>query len=71
MLKFTDKESQISPCIASKARYALGYKDFPNNKGECTSKYWERVIDTFGKNNNLNEIQIKNAKGMYGQIFNR
>lgn len=70
MLVFIDNGSQISPCIASKARYALGYKILPKNIKKCTRGYWTRVITTFGVNNNLNEEQVNNAVAMYDQIFN-
>ena len=48
MLMFHNTQTQISPCIASKARYAINLKNIqPENTKKCFFQYWERVIDTY------------------------
>jgi hypothetical protein len=71
MLVFTDSGKQVSPCIASKARYALGTKiNIPTNTKLCSKNYWERVIETIcNKHPNLT-VNQQSAKEMYNQIFN-
>ena len=48
MLTFIDGK-QISPCIASKAKYALGLKKVePNNCKSCSRFYWEKTVKRIG-----------------------
>lgn len=68
---FSDNKKQISPCVASKARYALGYNKGYNNKKHCTENYWNRVIRTLGEINNLSEEKIQKGIGMYNEIFKK
>jgi len=50
-----DKITQISPCIASKAKYALGIKTkIPSNKKNCSVYYWQRTINRIAELNNKN-----------------
>lgn len=56
MLVFYDNQRQISPCIAAKARYALNLTtNMPDNKKICTYRYWQRVIETLSRINNIPE----------------
>jgi hypothetical protein len=62
MLTFSDGK-QISPCIASKARYALGLKSIePRNSKGCSSSYWERTVQRIGDLNRLDSDIIEKAK---------
>lgn len=63
---------QLSPCICSKAKYALQLKSTaPNNETHCAPKYWEKVIRTISKlhPNKLTETEITNAIEAYDSIF--
>lgn len=56
MLIFNDGNIQISPCILSKGRFALGLKDSrPTNTKRCSLRYWIRVIDTLCASNNIQD----------------
>ena len=51
---FKGKKTQISPCIADKARFTLNIiKKEPSNNRTCSYDYWCKVIDTFSIQNNL------------------
>lgn len=44
------KGKQLSPCICSKAKYALGLKsNKPKHMTTCSQEYWDLVIDILGK----------------------
>ena len=46
------ENKQISPCILSKVKFALGIKsDMPLNKKRCSEEYWDKVVDYIGKIN--------------------
>jgi hypothetical protein len=59
MLFFQNTQTQISPCIASKAKFALGLKNERSfNTKSCSQAYWTRTIDTLCS---INEI-ISNTR---------
>lgn len=61
--------SSIAPCIISKAKYALRLKaKKPINTKSCSRKYWEEVIEIVGKEAELNEEIIYNAKKMHNKF---
>ncbi len=63
ILIFNDTGKQISPCIASMAKHALGLKNkMPNNKKKCTPRYWNRTVDTIGGQASLADSIIESAK---------
>jgi len=57
-------DREIAPCICANARFALGIKKIPpTNTKACSSKYWYRTVDYFGKLHSCNLEIIKEAKG--------
>jgi len=61
---------QLSPCIVSKAKFALGAKTKkPTNKKRCSKKYWDNVIDTLCKNDPTLNPKKENAKEMYNELI--
>lgn len=44
-----DLGKQLSPCICSKVKYALGLKEKAKNNKKCTQTYWNKVVDMLGK----------------------
>ena len=57
------ENKQISPCILSKVKFALGIKsDMPLNKKRCSEEYWDKVVDYIGKINGKSDDQIRKAK---------
>ena len=65
MLTFSDGK-QISPCIASKAKYALGLKTIePNNSKPCRPSYWEKTVQRIGELNRVDSENIEKAKTKY------
>ena len=64
---FKGTKTQISPCILSKARYALRLKEGrPINTKTCSYTYWCKVLETLTNQNNLSVKTLKEAK----QLFN-
>jgi hypothetical protein len=52
-----------SPCICSKAKYALGISNkHISNKKKCSTQYWNEVIDYFAKVHNISKERVKKAK---------
>lgn len=69
MLLF-ENGKQISPCIASKARYALGTKNVkPVNNKRCSLIYWTKVIDVILENNNNSLNNRDNAIHLYNNLI--
>jgi len=65
MLTFIDGK-QISPCIASKAKYPLGLKKVePNNCKSCSRFYWEKTVKRIGELNRVDSENIEKAKTKY------
>lgn len=54
--------AEQSPCIVSKAKYALGLKEKPpkNNK-KCTQHYWIKIVKYLAKQYGLNQKMIAAA----------
>ena len=55
---------ELSPCIVSWGRYALGMKtDKPKNTKKCTETYWHDVINTlvynYGAFGNSRQLAIQ------------
>jgi hypothetical protein len=67
---FKGTKTQISPCIASKAKFALnpGRKK-PSNTKICSYDYWCNVIETFSSQNNLSSKAAEEAKGKFKSLI--
>ena len=53
---FTGTKKQISPCIASKAKYALRLKNKkPTNIKMCCLDYWKKVVDNLSFQYNISD----------------
>ena len=74
MLVFHNTQTQIRPCIASKARFALGLKNImpiQQIQQKCTFGYWERVIDTLCIRNHIDNEDIKQlAINQFDELIN-
>tara|TARA_R110002049_G_scaffold7526_1_gene43439 strand:- start:1265 stop:1477 length:213 start_codon:yes stop_codon:yes gene_type:complete len=66
---FDNKGKELSPCICSKAKYALRLTKEPRNNKQCTRRYWERVVGRISELNNINEKVLKMAINKYDDIF--
>lgn len=52
-----------SPCICSKAKFALGISNQHGyNKKKCSTHYWNEVVDYFAKLHNVPKEKIEIAK---------
>lgn len=73
IMKFSDSQKEIAPCIVSKVRYALKIKsEKPNNKKPCSQEYWKRTVfevaEKFGiKENN----RIQNAISLFADLISK
>ena len=65
-MTFDASTIQISPCIVSKAKFALGLKnEQPKNCKRCSLDYWKRTIGVLCKLNEINDdnrVQIAEKK---------
>ncbi len=67
---FKTTKTQISPCIAAKAKFALKLtKIKPNNTKSCSYDYWCRVIETFATHNNLSGKAAEEAKNKFKSLI--
>ena len=67
---YRENGSQISPCIITKARYALGVTNrIPTNQKKCSLNYWEEVVEIIGTSYNIKLLTITRAKGQYFRII--
>lgn len=73
-MNFINTETQISPCIVSKVRFALNLKDNPPNQLKrkyCSIEYWKRSIDTVCQQKGINDhIRKQNAINKYHDLIN-
>jgi hypothetical protein len=63
---FKGTKTQISPCIAAKAKFALelSHKE-PSNIKTCSYNYWCAVIESLSKENKLTATIVENAKNQF------
>jgi hypothetical protein len=55
--------SQISPCIISQVRFALGLKtNKVNNSKSCSNVYWNEAVEIIGRYYTLSRQRINTAK---------
>jgi hypothetical protein len=67
---FKGTTTQISPCIAAKAKLALNLtKIKPNNTKSCSYDYWCNVLETFTSNNNLSSEAAEDAKNKFKSLI--
>jgi hypothetical protein len=63
---FKETKTQISPCIAAKAKFALNLtKKKPSNTKTCSYDYWCNVIETFSSKNNLSGKTAEEVKNKF------
>jgi hypothetical protein len=63
---FDGTETQISPCIAAKAKFALHLtQNKPTNTRTCSYYYWCKVIETFSSQKNLSILAVEEAKNKF------
>lgn len=64
--------TQLSPCICSYARFALGLKLLrPQNNKKCSYNYWLRVINHLSRVHNLNTVITSRAYGKYIDLIEK
>ena len=69
---FKGTKTQISPCIAAKAKFVLNLtKKKPNNTKTCSYTYWCEVIETFSSQNNLSNKVTEEAKNRFKNLINK
>ena len=67
---FKGTKTQISPCIAAKAKFALNLtKKKPSNIKRCSYDYWFNVIETFASQNNLSVKTAEEAKNKFKSLI--
>jgi hypothetical protein len=66
---FKGTKTQISPCIAAKAKFALNLtKKKPSNTKTCSYDYWCNVIEAFSSQNNLSGKPAEEAKKKFKSL---
>jgi|TARA_B110000967_G_C18581603_1_gene409992 hypothetical protein len=67
---FKGTKTQISPCIAAKAKFALNpTKKKPSNTKTCSYVYWCRVIETISSQKNLSGKTAEEAKNKFKPLI--
>jgi len=67
---FKGTKTQISPCIAAKAKFALNLtKKKPSNTKTCSYDYWCDVIETFSSQNNLSGKTAEEARNKFKSLI--
>jgi len=61
---------QLSPCMISKAKLALGLKELNGkiNSKKCSTTYWKRVVNAVGGKYEVSQSKIDTAIGKYNQF---
>ena len=60
-----DDGKQISPCILSKVKYALGITNRkPKNNKKCSINYWNMLVENLGKYYRIDKQEIQSVKNM-------
>jgi hypothetical protein len=66
---FKGTKTQISPCIAAKAKLALNLtKKKPSNTKTCSYDYWCKVIETLASQNDLAHKTAAKAKNKFKSL---
>lgn len=67
---FKGTKTQISPCIAAKAKFAINLtKKKPSNTKTCSYDYWCNVIENFSSQNNLSGKTAEEAKNKFKSLI--
>jgi hypothetical protein len=67
---FKGTNKQISPCIASKAKYALKLKKSkPSNSKQCSLNYWLKVIDSIAHKYSVSCNLIEESKSKFNSLI--
>jgi hypothetical protein len=67
---FKGSKTQIAPCIAAKAKFALNLaKKKPSNTKKCSYDYWCKVIETFVCQNNFTDEIAEEAKNNFKSLI--
>ena len=67
---FKGAKTQISPCIAAKAKFALNLtKKKPSKTKTCSNDYCCNVIETFSSQNNLSGKTAEEAKNKFKSLI--
>jgi hypothetical protein len=72
-MKFINTNTQIRPCIVSKARRALGLKGIlkQNVNQKCSPDYWKKTINTICKIKGIIDlVQKQNAINRFDEFMN-
>lgn len=70
-MMYREDGTQLSPCICSKVRHALGLKQTPaNNDKRCSLLYWTEVCERMGNACHLEVETINNAIALFHQYIN-
>ena len=63
--------TQISPCIAAKAKFALNLtQNKPTNSKTCSYEYWCKVIETLSSQKKLQNKTKKVVKSKIKSLIN-
>lgn len=69
MATYDENKKELSPCIISKAKYALGLKPIkPTNNKTCSLEYWQKVIAILSKTYALKKKQIVDAINLHKEL---
>ncbi|GGB30250.1 hypothetical protein GCM10011500_53320 [Mucilaginibacter rubeus] len=61
---------QLSPCIVSKVKHALGLPNrHKGNNKRCSQKYWIDVCNEVGANHKCSQSKIENAINLFTQYI--
>lgn len=67
---FIGSKTQVSPCIVSKAKFALKLTEIkPVNNKVCSYEYWCAVIATLSSQHNLPNQTVENAKNKFKSLI--
>ena len=67
---FKGTKTQIAPCIAAKAKFALNLtKKKPSNSKTCSYDYWCSVIETFSSQNKFSGKTAEEAKNKFKSLL--
>ena len=65
---FQGTKTQISPCIAAKAKFALNLTQAKLTK-TCSYDYWSKVIETLSSQKKLQNKTTKEAKSKFKSLI--
>lgn len=67
---FKGTKTQISPCIAAKAKFALNLTQYkPTNTKTCSYEYWCKVIKTLSSQKKLQNKITEEAKSKFKYLI--